>query len=81
MTQQIVAYTKPDFLFVDSEAFTPWQEWLVNVGLSAFNMRMKIFQLKMMILLLKNDDFAGANAAARYPDNGQFCIKNDKICI
>ena len=34
VTRQIVAYTTPDFLFVDSEQFTRWSDWLVNVGLS-----------------------------------------------
>ena len=34
-TRQIVQYSTPDFLFVDSEAFTPWSSWLLDVGLSA----------------------------------------------
>jgi hypothetical protein len=34
VTRQIVEYTKPEFWFVDSEAFTRWQDWLINVGLS-----------------------------------------------
>jgi hypothetical protein len=33
-TYQVVEYTKPEFLFVDSEAFTPWSSWLANVAMS-----------------------------------------------
>lgn len=34
VTHQIAEYTKPQFWFVDSEKFTPWQVWLVNASLS-----------------------------------------------
>jgi hypothetical protein len=34
VTRQIVGYTKPDFWYVDSENFCPWQVWLANVGVS-----------------------------------------------
>lgn len=33
-TAEVVGYTKPEYLFVDSESFTPWPVWLVSVGLS-----------------------------------------------
>eukprot|EP01045_Picozoa_sp_COSAG04_P005318 COSAG04_NODE_245_length_18929_cov_6.708391_4_plen_3740_part_00 len=35
VVRQIVAFAKPEFLFVDSEKFCPWAVWLVSVGLSA----------------------------------------------
>ena len=34
VTRQIIEYTVPDFLFVDTESTTPWQTWLTHVGLS-----------------------------------------------